>query len=134
MIIAQSRIEPYKDAWQLFIYLLTFFSHLFYMPTRASLKPSPPLLFCPTSHLPTNLLSHFLSERGTPPMGINKECHIRLRQDQALSPFIKVGACKPARETNSQKVAQVPGTHPDPTARSPTNIPSYTAVMHMQSI
>ena len=67
-------------------------------------------------------------------MGIKEECHIRLRQDQALSLFIDVGECNPASEMNFQKVAQVPGTYPDSTARSPTNIPSYTAVMHMQSI
>lgn len=99
---------------------ITFCFHLFYILTTFPYF----LCFCslslPSIYLPPHpLLVHLCSERGRPPLGINKAWGIKLRQDQARP--LHQGW---ARVIGSQKPVQVPRTGPDLIARSPTNRPS----------
>ena len=104
-------------------YLINIFS--FILHTNHSFLP---LLSCPG--LPSTSFPSTPFRKGQVSHGLEQSMAHQVEAASGTSPIIKVREGNPVWGLSSQQPAQVPGTGPSPTARSPTN--RYTTVTHMQ--
>lgn len=127
-LVISSRYWLALEIWQKLSKLINLILYLLYIPTTVYF-PSSLSVPSPISHLhpslPKLLLLH--SERGGPPLGVNKTWHIKMRGYQAPLSVSRLdeASCNGEYIPKSQLIHT---PDPDPTARGRTNRPSHRTV------